>query len=164
MADAALHLVILAWLGTAAFLDIRFRRLPSWRWNLFSLLAAALWAGLRGGWVAPAAVLWAVLLPRPWYFLALSLLGLREAQPIPIMAGAAFRAAWERGWLGGADACAALALLLVFPDPLMLALLSIALAVEAWVFRRQGERRFPGLAGFLGAALIRAVMWAAGLT
>ncbi|MDR7574273.1 MAG: hypothetical protein QN194_15275 [Armatimonadota bacterium] len=162
MADGALHLVILAWLGTAAFLDLRFRRLPSWRWNLVPLLAAALWAGLRGGWAAPAAVLWAVLLPRPWF--CLSLLGLWDSRPIPVLAGAAFRAAWEWGWLGGADVCAALALLLVFPDPLMLALLSMTLAVEAWAFRRWGEQRFPGLAGIFGAALIRAGMWAAGLT
>lgn len=163
MADGAVHLVILAWLGAAAFLDLRFRRLPSWWWNLVPLLGAALWAGLRGGWAAPAAALSAVLLPRPWFLLSLPGL-LWDPRPIPILAGALFREAWERGWLGGADACAALALLLVFPDPLMLALLSMTLAVEAWAFRRWGEQRFPGLAGIFGAALIRAGMWAAGLT
>ncbi|MDR7574302.1 MAG: hypothetical protein QN194_15420 [Armatimonadota bacterium] len=154
MADGAVHLVILAWLGAAAFLDLRFRRLPSWWWNLVPLLGAALWAGLRGGWAAPAAALSAVLLPRPWFLLSLPGL-LWDPRPIPILAGALFREAWERGWLGGADACAALALLLVFPDAAMLLFLALSLAAAALAFRWHGERRFPGLVGLLGAAAIR---------
>ncbi len=157
MADAALRLVVLAWLGAGAYFDLRFRRLPSWRWNALPLLAAGILSGLRGGWIAPLSVGAALLLPRA--LAPLSALGaLADRRAVPILAAPLLREAWERGWMGGADVCAALVLLLVFPDAGTLAALALGLGMAALAFRLRGERRFPGLVGIFLAALIRATV------
>jgi hypothetical protein len=155
MADAALHLVILLWLLAAAWHDVRRRAVPSPAWNAAPLLGAALLSSAEGRAAASAAVLLAPLLPRP-IRPAAALAGLADAKAlIPALAAPLFLEAWERGWWGGADACAALTLLLIFPDAAMLLSLAVGAALALAAFRLRGERRFPGLVGMLLAALLR---------
>lgn len=155
MADAAASVLILLWLLAAAWQDIRRRAVPSAAWNAAPLLGAALLSAAEGRWAAPAAVLLALLLPRP-IRPAAALAALLDARAgIPALAAPLFLEAWERGWWGGADVCAALALLLVFPDATMLLAMAAGTALVSASFRLRGERRFPGLVGLLLAALLR---------
>jgi Flp pilus assembly protein protease CpaA len=155
MADAAASVLILLWLLAAAWHDVRRRAVPSPAWNAAPLLGAALLSAAEGRAAASAAVLLAPLLPRP-IRPAAALAALADAKAlIPALAASLFLEAWERGWWGGADACAALTLLLIFPDAAMLLSLAVGAALALAAFRLRGERRFPGLVGMLLAALLR---------
>ncbi len=108
---------VLLWLGAATWFDLRRRRVPHWAWNAVPLAVAALYRLATGGWNA------VIVVSLPAFFLA-----------------------WRLGVWGGADASAAMALVLFFPDARLLVAMLLAGLAAVLTGRMRGARcRLPGL-------------------
>jgi hypothetical protein len=125
--------LVVAWLGIISWFDIRKSEIPHSFWVILPLIGACAFQAWQGDWrLVLLAVLVAAISERerlslllhkeeigkilPW--IPLLLLGLFCAvqfSPIAALAILGFWIAWELKWWGGADAVAALTLILIYP-------------------------------------------------
>lgn len=126
--------LVLIWLGIISWFDIRKNEIPHSLWVILPLIGACVHEVWLGDWkLVLFAVLVATISERErlsqllhrgeignlFTWLPLLLLGLIfavQSSPIASLAILGFWAAWELKWWGGADAVAALTLILIYPN------------------------------------------------
>jgi hypothetical protein len=141
----------LTWLIPLALYDVKKREVPHITFVAVPCLLAALAATARGDWTLAAIAMVAVatserhhLPPRlrrlTFVVALLTCASLLIATPFELSPGAVavigFWMAYELGWWAGADALAAMALALLWPDIRLLVALAVAHLVVAVVMRR----------------------------
>ena len=163
--------LVVTWLGIVSWFDIRKSEIPHSAWVVIPLIGAGLYRIWQGDW---ALVLLAVLvaavserdrisqafgweeLSRIITWLPLLFLGgflSIQSSPLSALAIIAFWAAWELMWWGGADAVAAIAIILIYPEiAFILAFLSvhaitaIMLTIRSLIKEKTARlHRIPGL-------------------
>ena len=125
--------LVVTWLGTVSWFDIRKSEIPHSAWVVIPLIGAGLYRIWQGDWtlVLLAAVVAAVSeryrisqafgweeLSRIITWLPLLFLGAFlsiQSSPLAALAIIGFWAAWELKWWGGADAVAAISIILIYP-------------------------------------------------
>jgi hypothetical protein len=125
--------LVVVWLGIISWFDIRKNEIPHSLWVIFPLIGACVYQAWQGDWrLVLLAVLIAAISERErlsqllrrgemgklFTWLPLLLIGLFFAiqfSPIAAFAILGFWVAWELKWWGGADAVAALTLILIHP-------------------------------------------------
>jgi len=126
--------LVVTWLGIVSWFDIRKSEIPHSAWVVIPLMGAGLYRILQGDWTL---VLLAVLvaavseryristvfgweeLSRIITWLPLLFLGAFlsiQTSPLSALAIMGFWVAWELKWWGGADAVAAIAIILIYPE------------------------------------------------
>lgn len=126
--------LIVTWLGIVSWFDIRKSEIPHSAWVVIPLIGAGLYRIWQGDWTL---VLLAILveavseryrisqafgweeLSRMVTWLPLLFLGAFlsiQTSPLSALAIIGFWAAWELKWWGGADAVAAIAIILIYPE------------------------------------------------
>jgi hypothetical protein len=126
--------LVVTWLGIVSWFDIRKSEIPHSAWVVIPLIGAGLYRILQGDWTLAllAAVVAAVSeryristvfgweeLNRIITWLPLLLLGAFlsiQSSPLSALAIIGFWVAWELKWWGGADAVAAIAIILIYPE------------------------------------------------
>jgi len=163
--------LVVTWLGIVSWFDIRRNEIPHSAWVVIPLIGAAVYRILQGDWtlVLLAGVVAAVSernrisqafgweeLNRIITGLPLLFLGAFlsiQSSPLSALAIIGFWAAWELKWWGGADAVAAITIILIYPEiTIILAFLivhviaTIMLTIKSLV-KEQTVRfhRIPGL-------------------
>jgi len=126
--------LVVTWLGIVSWFDIRKSEIPHSAWVLIPLIVAGLYRIWQGDWtLVLLAVLVAAVSERdrisqafgweelgriitwlPLLFLG-ALLSI-QSSPLSALAIIGFWAAWELKWWGGADAVAAMAIILIYPE------------------------------------------------
>ena len=132
--DWIIFVFVVTWLGIVSWFDIRKNEIPHSAWVVIPLIGAGLYRIWQGDWtlVLLAAVVAAVSerdrisqafgweeLSRIITWLPLLFLGgflSIQSSPLSALAIIAFWAAWELMWWGGADAVAAIAIILIYPE------------------------------------------------
>jgi hypothetical protein len=125
--------LIVVWLGIISWFDIRKNEIPNSLWVILPLIGACMFQIWQGDW---RLVLFAVLvaaisererlsqllhrgeMSKLFIWLPLLFVGLIfavQSSPIAVFATQGFWIAWELKWWGGADAVAALTLILIYP-------------------------------------------------
>jgi len=125
--------LVAVWLGIISWFDIRKNEIPYSLWVILPLIGACVYQAWLGDWrLVLFAVLVAAISERErlsqllhrgeigklFTWLPLLLLGLIfavQSSPIAAFAILGFWVAWELKWWGGADAVAALTLILIYP-------------------------------------------------
>lgn len=140
--------LVVAWLGIVSWFDIRKNEIPHSAWVIIPIILAGAYRVWQGGWVFVflAAVVVAVSererisnlfqideIERifPWLpLVSLGLLFAIQLSPIVALAIIGFWVAWELKWWGGADATAAITIILIYPGlAFILALLGVHIVV-----------------------------------
>jgi hypothetical protein len=163
--------IVMGWLGIVSWFDIRKNEIPHPAWVVIPLMLACLYRFEQGGW---ALVLMAAAVSmaseREWLAIFLHMdevrmllswtpllfLGLYFAvqeNPIAAMAILGFWLAWELKCWGGADAVAAITLLLIYPEinyllsffAVHLLVLIVLWTVSFFAGKGSGLHRTPGL-------------------
>lgn len=163
--------LVVVWLGIVSWFDIRKSEIPHSAWVVIPLIGACIYQAWQGNW---ALVLLAILVSAvsereriaqlfgweeigkiiTWFpLLFLGAYLALQASPFAAMAIIGFWAAWELKWWGGADAVAAISLILIYPElTFILAFLvvhviaTIALAIRSLVKEKTVcFHRIPGL-------------------
>ena len=163
--------LVVTWLGIVSWFDIRKNEIPHSAWVVIPLIGAGLYRIWQGDWtlVLLAAVVAAVSeryriskafgweeLSRIITWLPLLFLGAFlsiQSSPLSALAIIGFWAAWELKWWGGADAVAAIAIILIYPEiAFILAFLSvhaitaIMLTIRSLIKEKTARlHRIPGL-------------------
>jgi hypothetical protein len=162
---------VIAWLGVVSWFDIQKNEIPHSAWVIIPLIGACVLRAWHGDW---APVLLAILVAavsererisqivrreeigRRITWLPLLFLGAYlsiHVSPFAALAIIGFWVAWELKWWGGADALAAMTIILIYPElPFVLAFLvvhiiaSIGLAVRSLIKDKKfGLNKIPGL-------------------
>ena len=163
--------LVVTWLGIVSWFDIRKNEIPHSAWVVIPLIGAGLYRIWQGDW---ALVLLAVLvaavseryrisqafgweeLSRIITWLPLLFLGAFlsiQSSPLSALAIIGFWAAWELKWWGGADAVAAISIILIYPKiTFILAFLivhviaTIMLTIRSLIKEKTAHlHRIPGL-------------------
>ena len=163
--------LVVTWLGIVSWFDIRKSEIPHSAWVVIPLIGAGLYRIWQGDW---ALVLLAVLvaavseryrisqafgweeLSRIITWLPLLFLGAFlsiQSSPLSALAIIGFWAAWELKWWGGADAVAAISIILIYPKiTFILAFLivhviaTIMLTIRSLIKEKTAHlHRIPGL-------------------
>jgi len=126
--------LVVTWLGIVSWFDIRKSEIPHSAWVVIPLIGADVYRILQGDWplVLLATVVAAVSernrisqafgweeLSRIITWLPLLYLGVFlsiQSSPLSVLAIIGFWAAWELKWWGGADAVAAMTIILIYPE------------------------------------------------
>jgi len=163
--------LVVTWLGIVSWFDIRKSEIPHSAWVVIPLIGAGLYRILQGDWtlVLLAAVVAAVSeryriskafgweeLSRIITWLPLLFLGAFlsiQSSPLSALAIIGFWAAWELKWWGGADAVAAISIILIYPKiTFILAFLivhviaTIMLTIRSLIKEKTAHlHRIPGL-------------------
>jgi len=163
--------LVVTWLGIVSWFDIRKSEIPHSAWVVIPLIGADVYRILQGDWplVLLATVVAAVSernrisqafgweeLSRIITWLPLLFLGVIlsiQSSPLSALAIIGFWAAWELKWWGGADAVAAIAIILIYPEiAFILAFLSvhaitaILLTIRSLIKEKTARlHRIPGL-------------------
>ena len=178
--------LVVTWLGIVSWFDIRKSEIPHSAWVVIPLIGAGLYRIWQGDW---ALVLLVVLvaavseryrlsqafgweeLSRIITWLPLLFLGAFlsiQSSPLSALAIIGFWAAWELKWWGGADAVAAMAMILIYPEiTFIIAFLiihviaTIMLTIRSLVKEKTVRfHRIPGLPLILIAViLLQIVSW-----
>jgi Flp pilus assembly protein protease CpaA len=124
---------VVAWLGIISWFDIRKNEIPNSLWVILPLIGACMFQAWQGDWrLVLLAVLVAAISERErlsqllhraeigkfftWFpLLFVGLIFAVQSSPIAAFAILGFWVAWELRWWGGADAVAALTLILIYP-------------------------------------------------
>jgi len=132
--DWIIYGLVVTWLGIVSWFDIRKSEIPHSAWVVIPLIGAGLYRILQGDWtlVLLPAVVAAVSeryristvfgweeLSRIITWLPLLFLGAIlsiQSSPLSALAIIGFWAAWELKWWGGADAVAAITIILIYPE------------------------------------------------
>jgi hypothetical protein len=162
---------VMVWLGIISWFDIRKNEIPHSVWVVIPLIGACLLRAWQGDW---ALVLLTVLVAaaserdrlsrivgwgeigRIMIWLPLLIVGAYlsfQVSPIAALAIIGFWVAWELKWWGGADAVAAMTIIMIYPElPFVIAFLavhiiaSIGLAVRSLIKDKKfGLNKIPGL-------------------
>ena len=163
--------LVVTWLGIVSWFDIRKSEIPHSAWVVIPLMGAGLYRILQGDWTL---VLLAVLvaavseryristvfgweeLSRIITWLPLLFLGAFlsiQTSPLSALAIMGFWVAWELKWWGGADAVAAISIILIYPKiTFILAFLivhviaTIMLTIRSLIKEKTAHlHRIPGL-------------------
>jgi hypothetical protein len=140
--------VIIIWLGIVSWFDFRKSEIPNSAWVVIPLIGAGVFRVWQGGWALVLLTALVVVVSererisnlfqmdeigRIITWLPLLFLGLFFAvriSPVAALAIIGFWMAWELKWWGGADATAALTLILIYPEiSFILALLGVHIVV-----------------------------------
>ena len=169
--DWIIFVFVVTWLGIVSWFDIRKNEIPHSAWVVIPLIGAGLYRIWQGDWtlVLLAAVVAAVSerdrisqafgweeLSRIITWLPLLFLGAFlsiQSSPLSALAIIGFWAAWELKWWGGADAVAAITIILIYPEiTFILAFLivhviaTIMLTIRSLVKEKKVRfHRIPGL-------------------
>jgi len=175
---------VVTWLGIVSWFDIRKNEIPHSAWVIIPLIGACFYRVWQGDW---ALVLLTILIAavsererlsrivrreeigRIISWLPLLFLGAYlsiQVSPFAALAIIGFWVAWELKWWGGADAVAAMTIILIYPElPFVIAFLvvhlvaSIGLAVRSLVNDKKfGLNKIPGLPLLLMAVLLFQIM------
>jgi len=175
---------VLTWLGIVSWFDIRKNEIPHSAWVILPLLGACSYRAWQGDWVLVfLTILIAAVSERERLsrivrreeigriitWLPLLFLGAYlsiQVSPFAALAIFGFWIAWEFKWWGGADAVAAMAIILIYPElQFVLAFLvvhvlaTIGLAVRSIVKgKKVGLNKIPGLPLLLLAVLLFQIM------
>ena len=124
---------VVVWLGIISWFDIRKNEIPNSLWVILPLIGACAFQAWQGDWrLVLLAIMVAAISERErlsqllhsgeigklFIWLPMLLLGLIfavQSSPIAAFAIVGFWIAWELNWWGGADAVAALTLILIYP-------------------------------------------------
>ena len=176
--------LVVTWLGVISWFDIRKNEIPHSAWVIIPLIGACSYRAWQGDW---ALVLLSVIIAAVSERERLSRIVRREeigilicwipllflgaylsvqVSPIAALAIIGFWVAWEMRWWGGADALAAMTIVLIYPElAIILAFLvvhvvvSIGLAVRSLVKgKKVGINKIPGLPLLLMAVLLFQIM------
>lgn len=163
--------LVVTWLGIVSWFDIRKNEIPHSAWVVIPLIGAGLYRIWQGDWtlVLLAAVVAAVSeryriskafgweeLSRIITWLPLLFLGAFlsiQSSPLSALAIIGFWAAWELKWWGGADAVAAIAIILIYPEIAFIlaflivhAITAIMLTIRSLIKEKTARlHRIPGL-------------------
>ncbi len=163
--------LVVTWLGIVSWFDIRKSEIPHSAWVVIPLIGAGLYRIWQGDWtlVLLAAVVAAVSeryriskafgweeLSRIITWLPLLFLGAFlsiQSSPLSALAIIGFWAAWELKWWGGADAVAAISIILIYPKiTFLLAFLivhviaTVMLTIRSLIKEKTARlHRIPGL-------------------
>ena len=163
--------LVVTWLGIVSWFDIRKSEIPHSAWVVIPLIGAGLYRIWQGDWtlVLLAALVAAVSernrisqvfgweeLSRIITWLPLLFLGAFlsiQSSPLSALAIIGFWAAWELKWWGGADAVAAISIILIYPKiTFILAFLivhviaTIMLTIRSLIKEKTAHlHRIPGL-------------------
>ena len=175
---------VIAWLGVISWFDIQKNEIPHSAWVIIPLIGACVLRAWQGSLalvfltilVAAASerarlsriVGWGEI-GRIFTWLPLLILGAYLSvygSPIAALAIIGFWVAWELKWWGGADAVAAMAIILVYPELLFVLtflvvhmLATIGLALRSLVREKKvGLNKIPGLPLLLIAILLFQIM------
>lgn len=171
---------IVTWLGVISWFDIRKNEIPHSAWVIVPLIGACAYRAWQGGWalvlltVIIAAVSERERLSRvvrreeigqiitwlPLLFLG-AFLSI-QVSPFAALAIIGFWIAWELKWWGGADALAAMTIILIYPELLFIiaflgvhVVASIGLAIRSLVKDKKfGLHKIPGLPLLLMAVFL----------
>jgi hypothetical protein len=162
---------IVAWLGIISWFDIKKNEIPHSAWVIIPLIGAEVYRTWQGNW---ALVLLTILVAAvsererisqlfgweeigkmvTWFpLLFLGVYVTVQTLPLATLAIIGFWAAWELKWWGGADAVAAITLILIYPElAFILAFLivhviaTIGLAIRSLVTEKAvSAHKIPGL-------------------
>ena len=124
---------IVVWLGIISWFDMRKNEIPHSLWVILPLIGACVYQACQGDW---RLVLFAVLVTaasererlsqmihskmigKIYFWIPLIVFGLLitiQSSPVAAFAILGFWVAWELKWWGGADAAAAMTLILIYP-------------------------------------------------
>lgn len=171
---------IVAWLGIISWFDIRKNEIPHSAWVIIPLIGACFYRAWQGNWaLVLLTILVAFVSERErishlfgweeigkmvtWFpLLFLGVYLSVQTSPFAALAIIGFWAAWELKWWGGADAVAAITLILIYPGlTFILAFLSVHIIVTIGLFGRSLMKeksvkmhRIPGLPLLLLATVI----------
>jgi len=163
--------LVVTWLGIVSWFDIRKSEIPHSAWVVIPLIGAGLYRIWQGDW---ALVLLAVLvaavseryrisqafgweeLSRIITWLPLLFLGAFlsiQSSPLSALAIIGFWAAWELKWWGGADAVAAISIILIYPKITFIlvflivhVIVTIMLTIRSLIKEKAAHlHRIPGL-------------------
>ena len=163
--------LVVTWLGIVSWFDIRKSEIPHSAWVVIPLIGAGLYRIWQGDWtlVLLAAVVAAVSeryriskafgweeLSRIITWLPLLFLGAFlsiQSSSLSALAIIGFWAAWELKWWGGADAVAAIAIILIYPEIAFIlaflivhAITAIMLTIRSLIKEKTARlHRIPGL-------------------
>ena len=163
--------LVVTWLGIVSWFDIRKSEIPHSAWVIIPLIGAGLYRIWQGDWalVLLAALVAAVSeryrisqafgweeLSRIITWLPLLFLGAFlsiQSSPISALAIIGFWVAWELKWWGGADAVAAITIILIYPEIIFIlaflivhVIATIMLAIRSLVKEKTVRfHRIPGL-------------------
>ena len=175
---------VVAWLGIVSWFDIRKNEIPHSAWVILPLIGACSYRAWQGDWTL---VLLTILVAsvserdrlsrmvgwreigRIITWLPLLFLGAFlsiQVSPFAALAIIGFWVAWELKWWGGADAVAAMAIILIYPElAIILAFLvvhvvvSIGLGIRSLAKEKKfGLNKIPGLPLLLMAVLLFQIM------
>ena len=125
--------LVVTWLGIISWFDIRKSEIPHGAWVVIPLIGAGLYRIWQGGWalfllaalVATVSERYRISQAFGWEelrriitWLPLLFLGAflsNQSSPLAALAIIGFWAAWELKWWGGADAVAAISIILIYP-------------------------------------------------
>ena len=173
--------IVLVWLGIVSWFDLRTKEIPHSAWVLLPLIGAATYRLILGNWqlvlLAVVVILaserariaqWSQIKTMAVVFSWIPAIGfliyLAALQnPLGAIAVVAFWAAWELHAWGGADAVASIALILLWPDLLLvlsLLIVHFAAALVVTGISLVKERKFrlhqlPGLPLLFTAVALR---------
>jgi hypothetical protein len=163
--------LVVTWLGIVSWFDIRKNEIPHSAWVVIPLIGAGLYRIWQGDWtlVLLAALVAAVSerdrispafgweeLSRIITWLPLLFLGAFlsiQSSSLSALAIIGFWAAWELKWWGGADAVAAIAIILIYPEIAFIlaflivhAITAIMLTIRSLIKEKTARlHRIPGL-------------------
>jgi hypothetical protein len=175
---------VVTWLGVVSWFDIRKNEIPHSAWVIIPLIGACSYRAWQGDWgLVFLTILVAAVSERDglsrivgWEqigriitWLPLLFLGAIfsvQASPFAALAIIGFWIAWELKWWGGADAVAAMTIILIYPELSFIisflvvhVVVTIGLAVRSLVKgKKVGLNKIPGLPLLLMAVLLFQVM------
>jgi len=171
--------LVVTWLGIISWFDIRKSEIPHSAWVVIPLIGAGLYRIWQGDWplVLLAGVVAAVSernrisqafgweeLSRIITWLPLQFLGVFlsiQSSPLSALAIIGFWAAWELKWWGGADAVAAITIILIYPKITFILLFLIVHVIATFMLtikslvkeKKVRFHRIPGLPLILMAVI-----------
>jgi len=163
--------VVVVWLGIVSWFDIRKSEIPNSAWVVIPLIGAGVFRVWQGGWALVLLTALVVVVSererisnlfqmdeigRIITWLPLLFLGLFFAvqlSPITALAIIGFWVAWELKWWGGADATAAITLILIYPELILIVaflgvhvFVTIGLAISSLIKEQSIKlNKIPGL-------------------
>jgi hypothetical protein len=178
--DWIIFTLVVVWLGIVSWFDIRKNEIPHSAWVIIPLIGACFYRTWQGNWtLVMLTILVAAVSERErisqlfgweetgkmitWFpLLFLGVYLSVQTSPFAALAIIGFWAAWELKWWGGADAVAALAIILIYPELyLILAFLvshiiaTLGLSIKSIIINKSIKlHRIPGLPLLLGTVLL----------
>jgi hypothetical protein len=169
--DWLIFSVVVIWLALLSWFDLRKGEIPHSAWVIVPLVCAGAYRAQQGGWALVVLAGMVTLVSErkrvaqwihlkitgrviPWIpVILLGVVWSAQKEPLPALSILGFWIAWECGWWGGADASAAITLILVWPgNDFYIAFFGfhVVAALGFMIFTYQQERKLvlhslPGL-------------------